>query len=161
MATVPKIAMKAIGRMSSAPATPFCASCRRNADAVAAATIPRGASQAKKARSAGRRLDRHVHKATTSGRRTSTITTSASPPGSSRHTWDGSPMRSEHEHDCDQQPDHDPLKLDDPGEVEPVSARTPHTSCHLPTFVEEAADAVASLDLADVGRRGLGEWPCG
>jgi hypothetical protein len=26
-------------------------------------------------------------------------------------------------------------------------------------FVEEAADAVASLDLADLGRRTVGKWP--
>ena len=34
-------------------------------------------------------------------------------------------------------------------------------SCDVLIFVEEAADAVVSLDLADVGRRGLREWPCG
>jgi hypothetical protein len=38
---------------------------------------------------------------------------------------------------------------------------TPRTSCCLLICVEEAAEAVVSLDLADVGRRGVGEWPCG
>jgi hypothetical protein len=38
---------------------------------------------------------------------------------------------------------------------------TPYTSCHLPILVEQAADAVVSFDLADVGGRGLGEWSCG
>jgi hypothetical protein len=33
------------------------------------------------------------------------------------------------------------------------------TSCHLLVFVEEAADAVVSLDLADVGRCMVGERP--
>ena len=27
--------------------------------------------------------------------------------------------------------------------------------------MEEAADAVVALDLADLGRRAMGEWPCG
>ncbi len=43
----------------------------------------------------------------------------------------------------------------------PVGARNPRTSCCLLIFVEEAAEAVVSLDLADVSRRGVGEWPCG
>jgi hypothetical protein len=34
-------------------------------------------------------------------------------------------------------------------------------SCDVLIFVEEAADAVVSVDLADVGRRAVGEWPCG
>jgi len=38
---------------------------------------------------------------------------------------------------------------------------TLRTSCHLPVFVEEPAEAVVSMDLADVGWRGPGEWPCG
>jgi hypothetical protein len=38
---------------------------------------------------------------------------------------------------------------------------TLRTSCCLLIFVEEAAEAVVSLDLVDVGRRALGEWPCG
>ena len=36
---------------------------------------------------------------------------------------------------------------------------TLHMSCDLLIFVEEAADAVVSLDLADVGRRAVGERP--
>jgi hypothetical protein len=35
---------------------------------------------------------------------------------------------------------------------------TPRTSCGLLIFVEEAAEAVVSLDLADLGRRTVGEW---
>jgi hypothetical protein len=35
-----------------------------------------------------------------------------------------------------------------------------HTSCGLLMFVEEAAEPVVSFDLADVGRRAVGEWPC-
>ena len=35
------------------------------------------------------------------------------------------------------------------------------TSCRLLIFVEEAAEAVVSLDLADLGRRAVGECPCG
>ena len=38
---------------------------------------------------------------------------------------------------------------------------TLRTSCDVLIFVEEAADAVVSLDLADLGRRAVGEWPCG
>jgi hypothetical protein len=34
-----------------------------------------------------------------------------------------------------------------------------HMSCDVLIFVEEAADAVASLDLADPGRCTVGEWP--
>jgi hypothetical protein len=34
-------------------------------------------------------------------------------------------------------------------------------SCDVLIFVEEAADAVVSMDLADVGRRGVGDRPCG
>jgi hypothetical protein len=34
-------------------------------------------------------------------------------------------------------------------------------SCDVLIFVQEAADAVVSLDLADVGRRALGEGPRG
>jgi hypothetical protein len=34
-------------------------------------------------------------------------------------------------------------------------------SCDVLIFVEEAADAVAPLDLADLGRRAVGKWPCG
>ena len=33
------------------------------------------------------------------------------------------------------------------------------TLCDVLIFVEEAADAVVSLDLADLGRRRVGEWP--
>src|SRR3954452_2916889 len=36
-----------------------------------------------------------------------------------------------------------------------------HMSCDVLIFVEEAADAVASLYLAQFGRRAVGEWPCG
>jgi hypothetical protein len=32
-------------------------------------------------------------------------------------------------------------------------------SCDVLIFVEEAAGAIASLDLADLGRRAVGEWP--
>ena len=36
---------------------------------------------------------------------------------------------------------------------------TLHMSCDVLIFVEEAAEAVVSLDLADLGRRAVGEWP--
>jgi len=36
---------------------------------------------------------------------------------------------------------------------------TRRTSCGLLIFVEEAADAVVSVDLADLGRCTVGEWP--
>jgi hypothetical protein len=36
---------------------------------------------------------------------------------------------------------------------------TLQTSCDLLIFVEEAADAIMSLDLGDLGRRRVGEWP--
>ena len=36
-----------------------------------------------------------------------------------------------------------------------------HTSCGLLILVEETAEPVVSFDLADVGRRVMGEWPCG
>jgi hypothetical protein len=36
---------------------------------------------------------------------------------------------------------------------------TLRTSCGLLIFVEEAADAVASVDLADPGRCTVGKWP--
>jgi hypothetical protein len=32
-------------------------------------------------------------------------------------------------------------------------------SCDVLIFVDEAADAVVSLDLPDLGRRAVGEWP--
>jgi hypothetical protein len=32
-------------------------------------------------------------------------------------------------------------------------------SCDVLRIVEEAADAVLSLDLADPGRRAMGKWP--
>ena len=35
---------------------------------------------------------------------------------------------------------------------------TLRTSCDLLIFVEEAAEAVVSLDLVDLGRRAVGEW---
>ena len=38
---------------------------------------------------------------------------------------------------------------------------TLRTSCDLLIFVEEAAEAVVSFDLGDVGRRAVGECPCG
>ena len=38
---------------------------------------------------------------------------------------------------------------------------TLHALCDLLIFVEEAADEVVSLDLADLGRRAVGEWPRG
>lgn len=47
------------------------------------------------------------------------------------------------------------------GPVEPVGARNPVHVMRLLIFVEEADDAIVSVDLADVGRRGVGEWPCG
>jgi hypothetical protein len=34
-----------------------------------------------------------------------------------------------------------------------------HPSCDLLIIVAEAADAVVLLDLADLGRRGVGKWP--
>jgi hypothetical protein len=43
----------------------------------------------------------------------------------------------------------------------PVGAETLRTSCGLLIFVEEAAEAVVSLDLVDLGRRAVGECPCG
>jgi hypothetical protein len=36
---------------------------------------------------------------------------------------------------------------------------TLHTSRDLLIFVDEATEAVVSLDLADLGRRAVGEWP--
>ena len=36
---------------------------------------------------------------------------------------------------------------------------TLRTSCGLLIFVEEAAEAVVSFDLGDLGRRAVGEWP--
>jgi hypothetical protein len=43
-----------------------------------------------------------------------------------------------------------------------VGARNPlHMSCDVLIFVEEAAEAVVSLDLGDVGRRGLGSGRAG
>jgi hypothetical protein len=38
---------------------------------------------------------------------------------------------------------------------------TLRTSCGLLIFVEEAAEAVVSLDRVDLGRRAVGECPCG
>jgi hypothetical protein len=35
------------------------------------------------------------------------------------------------------------------------------TSCGLLVFVEETAEAVVSVDLADLGRRAVWECPCG
>ena len=40
-------------------------------------------------------------------------------------------------------------------------AETLHMSCDLLIFVEEAADTVVSSDLADLGRRAVGEWSRG
>ena len=35
---------------------------------------------------------------------------------------------------------------------------TLRTACGLLIFVEEAAEAVVSFDLGDLGRRAVGEW---
>ena len=51
----------------SAPGRPFCESCRANADAVAPATMPRGAIHATNARSRSVSGVRHVASATASG----------------------------------------------------------------------------------------------
>jgi len=89
-ATVPKIAMNAIGRMSLAPLTPALASVGPNEDAVAAATIPRGSSQPMNARSRRFSVEPRVAQATTRGRTTRTMMAiSASPSGSSEVTVDG------------------------------------------------------------------------
>jgi hypothetical protein len=65
---VPKIATNTIGRIFSAPATPFCASSGPNADAVAPATMPRGAIHATNARSCLVKDERNVASATAPGR---------------------------------------------------------------------------------------------
>ena len=39
-----------------------------------------------------------------------------------------------------------------------VGARTVRRSCGLLIFVEEAAEAIESLDLGDLGGRAVGEW---
>jgi hypothetical protein len=90
MATVPKIAMKATGRILFAPLTPALAGAGPNAEAVAAATIPRGASQAMNIRSRRSSSDPHVPRAITSGRMINIITAiRPSPAGSSGPTDDG------------------------------------------------------------------------
>ena len=40
----------------------------------------------------------------------------------------------------------------------PGKLRNTSTSCDLLIFVEDAAEAVVSLDLVDLGWRAVGEW---
>ena len=85
-----KIATNTIGRMCCAPGTWACSSSSPKADAVAPATIPRGAIQATNARSRRLSPERQVASATASGRITRTMmATSASAAGSTAFTSDG------------------------------------------------------------------------
>src|SRR4051794_18819528 len=96
---------KTTGSTRSAPATPSCSSCRPKADAVAPATIPRGAIQATSPRSGQVSGDPRVARRTTSGRSTRAKhehehdrLRAAAPDVARRHR-----RGDEHEQDADQQ----------------------------------------------------------
>ena len=117
--TVPKITTNEIGRILSAPLTPACVRSSPNAEAVAAATIPRGAIQAMKARSRRESFDLQAATATSRGRSTNTMTAIRPKLSqSTAFTWRGHGGRDQDEEHADQQADEGSVELEDPRDVE-------------------------------------------